>query len=95
MELTSALSIPDWRLDKFTSLYAQLISQDKLLLDDGLAEEEIEQLHRLQPTCKQLCDVLSKHGIPETFSHSDFQENNMLLDEKTGSIHKSFRSKGR
>jgi hypothetical protein len=86
MQFTSALGIPDWRLDKFTSLYSQLISQDKLLLDDGLAEEEIKQLHQLHPTCQQLCDVLSKHDIPETFSHSDFQENNMLLDEQTGSI---------
>lgn len=86
MQLTSALGIPDWRLNKFTSLYSELISQDKLLLDDGLAEEEINQLHLLHPTCQQLCDILSNHDIPETFSHSDFQENNMLLDEKTGSI---------
>lgn len=86
MQLTSILGIPDWRLDKFTSLYSELISQDKLLLDDGLAEDEIKQLHLLQPTCQQLCDVLAKNDIPETFSHSDFQENNMLLDEKTGGI---------
>ncbi len=81
-----SLDIPDWRLDKFASLYSQLIQQDELLLDDGLTEKEIERLHQLYPTCRQLCDVLSKHGIPETISHPDFQENNMLLDEKTGDI---------
>lgn len=57
-----------------------------MLLDDGLVEEEIKQLHLLHATCQQWCDVLSKHAIPATFSHSDFQENNMLLDKKTGSI---------
>ncbi len=81
-QLLLSQGIPDWRLDKFSSLYYQLIQQDKLLLDDGLTEKEIAQLHQLYPTCQQLCDVLSKHGIPETISHSDFQENNMLLDEK-------------
>lgn len=38
------------------------------------------------PKCQQLCDMLSKHSIPEAFSHSDFRENNLLLDKKTGSI---------
>lgn len=81
-----SLGIPDWRLDKLASLYSQLIQQDKLLLDDGLTENEIKQLQQLYPTCQQLCDVLSKYDIPETLSHCDFQENNMLLDEKTGNI---------
>lgn len=81
-----ALGIPDWRLDKFPSLYYRLISQDHLLLNDGLTEEEIERLQELYPICQHLCEELSKHDIPETISHSDFQENNMLLDEKTGSI---------
>ncbi len=81
-----ALSIPDWRLDRFASLYYQLISQDKLLLDDGLTEKEIERLQQLYLTCRHLCEELSKQSIPETISHSDFQENNILLDEKTDTI---------
>ena len=80
------LGIPDWRLNKFASLYYQLIQQDKLLQDDGLTEQEIELLHHLHPRCKHLCEVLSKHDVSETISHSDFQENNMLIDEKTGTI---------
>lgn len=86
IEQMLSLGIPDWRLDKFASLYSQLIQQDKLLLDEGLTEKEIEHLHYLNPTCQYLCEILSKHNIPETISHSDFQENNMLLNEKNGAI---------
>jgi len=81
-----ALGIPDWRLEEFLSLYSELISQDKLLLSDGLTEKEIERLQQLYSTCQHLCVALSKYDIPETISHSDFQENNMLLDEKNDSI---------
>ena len=80
------LGIPDWRLNRFASLYYQLIQQDKLLLDDGLTKKEIDRLHQLYPTCIKLCEDLSKYMIPETISHCDFHENNMLLDRKTGRI---------
>lgn len=80
------LSVPDWRLDKFSSLYYQLIQQDKLLMDDGLTREEIDRLNQLYPTCVKLCEDLSKYEIPETIGHCDFHENNMLLDRKTGAI---------
>ncbi|WP_367606087.1 aminoglycoside phosphotransferase family protein [Legionella sp. W05-934-2] len=80
------LGTPDWRLNRFPSLYSQLIEQDKLLQDDGLTEQEIDHLQKLRPTCINLCEALSKYKIPETINHCDFQENNMLLDNKSGSI---------
>jgi len=80
------LGTPDWRLNQFPSLYFQLIKQDKLLQDDGLSKKEIEHLHKLYPTCINLCEVLSKYRIPETINHCDFHENNMLLENKTGAI---------
>ena len=81
-----SLGIPDWRLDRFASLYYRLIQQDKLLIDDGLTKKEIDHLHQLYPTCIKLCEDLSKYLIPETINHCDFHENNMLLDRKTGTI---------
>lgn len=80
------LGIPDWRLEKFSSLYYQLIQQDKLLLADGLTTEEIDRLQQLYPVCLNLCEDLSKYKIPETINHCDFHENNMLLDRKTRAI---------
>lgn len=80
------LDIPDWRLEKFASLYYQLIQQDELLLDDGLTGKEIDRLNQLYPTCITLCEDLSKYMMPETIGHCDLHENNMLLDRKTGAI---------
>ena len=81
-----SLGIPDWRLNKFASLYDHLLQQDKLLLDDGLTKEEINSLKQLHPLCFELCKKLSEYKIPETIGHCDFHENNMLLDKKTGDI---------
>ncbi|MGE3920880.1 MAG: aminoglycoside phosphotransferase family protein, partial [Gammaproteobacteria bacterium] len=80
------LGIPDWRLDKFVSLYYKLIQKEELLINDGLTKAEIDHLHQLYNTCVKLCDELSQHGIPETISHCDFHENNMLIEKKTGEI---------
>jgi thiamine kinase-like enzyme len=80
------LGIPDWRVDKFASLYHALIQQEQLLIGDGLQEKEIESLHQLYPTCVTLCESLSKYGLPQTINHCDFHENNMLLDRNTGDV---------
>jgi len=80
------LGVPDWRLDRFPTLYYQLIQQKQLLLDDGLSKTEIVQLQQLHPTCLRLRDELAQYKIPETIGHCDFHDNNMLLDQKTSSI---------
>lgn len=81
-----SLGVPDWRLDKFPALYCQLIQQEQLLLDDGLAKNEIVQLQQLHSVCLELCNELAQYKIPETIGHGDFHENNMLLDQKTSTI---------
>ena len=81
-----SLGTPDWRLNQVAALYDQLIQQNRLLIDDGLTDQEITRLHQLYPTCIQLCEDLAKYRIPETINHCDFQANNMLLDKKTGAV---------
>lgn len=81
-----SLGIPDWRLNRFASLYYQLIRQEKLLLEDGLTGKEIDRLNQLYPVCTKLSEDLSKYMIPETIGHCDFHENNMLFDEKTAAV---------
>lgn len=80
------LGVPDWRLDKFATLYYQLIQQEQLLLDDGLSRTEIEELQQLHSICRGLVDELAQYKIPETIDHCDFHENNMLLDQKSLTI---------
>lgn len=80
------LGLPDWRLNEIPSLYSQLILQDNLLLKGGLTRKEIDRLHQLHSACTKLCDDLSQYNIPETISHCDFHDNNMLFASKAGSI---------
>jgi hypothetical protein len=81
-----SVGIPDWRLDRFPSLYEKLIQQDDLLIGDGLTTKEVDQLRQHYPTCIKLCADLAAFKIPETLSHCDFQFNNMLFEKKTGEI---------
>lgn len=80
------LSVPDWRLEKFPALYRKLIEHHTLLVEDGLLPIEIEQLNQLYPTCVKLCEQLIQYNIPETISHNDFHENNLLLDKSNNNI---------
>jgi len=80
------MGILDWRLNRFASLYYQLLQQEQLLIEDGLTREEIEKLHKLHPMCAKVCSDLSEYKMPDTINHCDFNENNMLLDQKTGTI---------
>jgi len=81
-----AMKLPDWRLHQFPTHYEALINKTSLLKHDGLTSKEIEQLHKLVPTCVRLCEKIAQYKIQETISHCDIHENNMLLDKKTKAI---------
>lgn len=80
------LGVFDWRIEKFSSLFVNLIQQEELLMSDGLSLEEIKQLNQAIGTCEALCEKLIETSIPETINHCDFHDNNMLIDKKTGKI---------
>jgi aminoglycoside/choline kinase family phosphotransferase len=80
------LNTPDWRVERVPFLYRQLIAQEELLLSDGLSKEELAQLNQAYAICTKLCKSLSSYRIPETINHCDFQENNMILDQKTREV---------
>ncbi len=81
-----SMGIPDWRLAQFPYLYEKLIHQEALLIADGVTASEMNMLFNSYALCKQLCNDLAAYKIPETLSHCDFHDNNMLLDRKTGAI---------
>ncbi|KTD71211.1 phosphotransferase [Legionella tucsonensis] len=80
------LNMPDWRIGKIPLLYRELIDQEELLISDGLSKEEITELKNAYEFGATLCESLSKYQISETMNHCDFQENNMVLNQKTGNI---------
>lgn len=80
------IGVPDWRLEKFTSLYIELISNKKLLIEDGLSEIEIAKLETMIPNISLLCKKLSSFPIKQTIAQPDCNDNNMLIDKKSNTI---------
>lgn len=76
----------DWQLEKFPSHFLKLLGHTDLLLSDGLTERELLQLKQAHSFCAELCQKLDAFQIPETLSHCDFHDNNLILDRKTGQV---------
>ena len=80
------IGVPDWRLDKLSDLYKQLLSQKDMLIADGLSEIEINELEALLPMISNLCKKLSDYSIKQTIVQPDFHDNNMLINDETKKI---------
>src|SRR3990167_6190856 len=77
------IGVPDWRLNQLPKLYQALISQESLLLNDGLTKIEIKKLQELRPKLSEIFHRLSQYNIPETFGHGDFHDKNILVNPDT------------
>ncbi len=77
------IGVPDWRVSALPRRYQKFISEQKeLLLMDGLTLNQYEELQNLQITIDKLCQRLSSYAIKETMVQPDFNDNNILYDEK-------------
>ncbi|HAU1107355.1 TPA: aminoglycoside phosphotransferase family protein [Legionella pneumophila] len=80
------IGVPDYRLDKLSGLYNELISQKDLLEAEGLTEVEISKLESLLPSVSNLCKKLSDFSIKQTIVQPDFNDNNTLIDDASKKI---------
>lgn len=80
VDLFIQLGVPDWRLDKMTFLFDEFLLQKNILIGEGLSEQEIEELKKLSPKIKELCQQLSSYPIKQTIVQPDFNDNNMLIN---------------
>lgn len=86
IDLFLNLGVPDWRLLTLPSLYRTLISDEALLLNDGLSHDEIKKLISLELNLQEICGRLSQYNIPDAFGHGDFHDKNILIDSNTNQI---------
>ncbi|AUH72409.1 aminoglycoside phosphotransferase family protein [Legionella sainthelensi] len=77
------LGVPDWRLEKLPKLYHQLMTEEELLIGDGLTYQELKQLKKLDGKLQFLCEQLACFKIPDTFGHADFHDKNILVNPST------------
>lgn len=75
------IGVPDWRLNKLADLFSSLLAQKDLLIEDGLLENEIDELKQLIPVIAKLCNKLSAYSIKQSIVQPDFNDNNTLIDE--------------
>lgn len=81
-----AIGVPDWRITRIPELYVELLENKDVLNEEELLPHEIDELMRLVPKIRTLCESLSKYPIKETLVNCDFNENNMILNEDTQQI---------
>lgn len=75
------IGVPDWRLDKLSDLFKQLLLQKDVLIKDGLSELEISELEKLLPKISSLCKKLCGYSIKQTIVQPDFHDNNLLVND--------------
>lgn len=80
------LGVPDWRLENFPDWYKEVLSDKKLLMDNGLSEREINEAGTMIPKISSLCAILSSYSIKQTVVQPDCNDNNMLMDNVSKAI---------
>lgn len=77
------MGMPDRRLAKLPGLYDELMVAHENLrvgLEPGLTTEEYERLVRLRPQLILWCEQLASYGLPETLTHEELHDANVLVN---------------
>jgi len=77
-----ALGTPDRRLAQLPRLYAELLADTDSLhvgKSPGLSADEHRGLLALQARVAQLCGQLAAYGLPETLTHEEVHDGNVLV----------------
>jgi Phosphotransferase enzyme family len=77
------LGVPDWRLENLPILYRDFINQEPLLLEDGLNNDDLRKLKKLESKLSSLTERLACYKIKDTFGHADFHDKNILIHPDT------------
>lgn len=80
------LGVPDHRPNKIPQAYIDIITDVPLLRDVGLSESQIKELLATSTIVTALCDNLSKCNLPACLGHSDFHDNNLVLNTESKAI---------
>lgn len=80
------LGVPDHRLDKIPQAYKDVIADTTLLREAGLSDTQIKALSVASTSVTELCDKLSRFKLPACLGHSDFHDNNLILNKDADTI---------
>lgn len=80
------MGVQDWRLFRLPDIYEHFVSDDVSLAKWGIGGDIRQKLRALKSIFAGLCREIAAYNIPDTLNHSDFQENNMVIDNVTGAV---------
>lgn len=81
-----AMGVLDWRLSRLPDIYERFVSDKEALARWGVEADTRQRLHELRLLFSDLCHEIADYNIPDTLNHSDFQENNMVIEAATGKV---------
>ncbi len=79
-----ALGVPDRRLAMLPQLYADLAEATDSLrvgLEDGLTSAEYQRVREGQARFAAQCEALAAYNLPQTLTHEEIHENNVLFGD--------------
>lgn len=82
MDLLLEIGVPDRRISTLPSFFDLLLSEPELMLlgeEDGLSQEELQQLRLKKPKLIQLCEDLVVFNLPGSLDHGDLHDANVFL----------------
>ncbi len=75
-----AAGVPDWRRDKMPALYDTLVNDDAFMAAQQLDAATVKTARDFSARAAAGCAALAGFGIPECLTHSDFHDNNLIMD---------------
>ena len=80
------IGVPDWRLERLPRIFMRMIEDSTFMTANQIDSSQIETLQRLAPVISDLTTELGRYGLPACLNQSDFHDNNVVWDRKTGRL---------
>ena len=81
-----SLGVPDWRPGRLSSVFQYVLSDDEFWSSVGVDGSMIKKLEAGCSYIELLCEQLSLYAIKPSLVQPDCNDNNMLINTKTGQI---------
>lgn len=81
-----SIGVPDWRLESLPGLYQRMIDNHPFMRSHRMDSSQIATLQRLTPVISDMTIELGSYKLPACLNQSDFHDNNVVWNPKTGCL---------
>lgn len=80
------IGVPDWRLERLPEFFIRMLDDRPFMAANQMDSSQIKTLERLAPVISDMTTELRRYSLPACMNQSDFHDNNVVWDRKTGSL---------